>query len=231
MCKKYGWSKIPRIVWDMEKYDSYHFGCSWKNLNIRLTFLVVLVLNGSTYNHARREEERGFVSFYVVISFCQTHTYCDVFRIKHIRHSRCIWYPLRVSFTRVHRDDDDKRRLEIVCISQNSLTIHNLTLLSHLTSSQRDNCHHNGPSQGGLHVKWMHQRRLSKPQGLRCLKREAEGISARTSQEEEIRHRRTAQQEESRGRINCEWGHRRQPYVRQRARHLQAQKGSMTKWR
>ena len=76
------------------------------------------------------------------------------------------------------------------------LTIHNLTLLSHLTSSQRNNCHHNGPPQGGLHVKGTYQRRLSKPQRLRRLKREAGGITAQTVQEEEIRRRRTEQQEE-----------------------------------
>ena len=52
-----------------------------KDLNIRLTFLVVIVLPISTYNHARIKEERGFVVIYVVLRLCLTHPYCDLFRI------------------------------------------------------------------------------------------------------------------------------------------------------
>ena len=143
------------------------------------------------------------------------YPYCDVFRIKHTRHIRCRRHPVWVSCTRVQRDDDDKRRWERFCMSHNSLTIHNLTLLSHLTSSQRNNFRHNGPPQGGLRVKGTYWRRLSKPQGLCRLKREAEGITARAVQEEE-----------SRSRINCEWVHQCRPYVRQHTRHPQAQQGS-----
>ena len=122
---------------------------------------------------------------YVVLHLCQTHTYCDVLRIKNVRHIRCCRHPVWVSCTRVQRDDDKKKRWERVWIYHNYLKIYNPTLLSHLTSSQRDNCHHNGPPQGGLHVEGIYQRRLSKPQGLCRLKREAEGIAVRTAQEEE----------------------------------------------
>ena len=122
---------------------------------------------------------------YVVLRLCRTNPYCDVLCIKHIRHIRYCRHPVRVSCTRVQRDDDKKRRLERVCIYHKYLKINNPKLLSHLTSSHRDNCHHNGPPQGSLHVKGYYQRQVSKPQGLRRLKREAEGTAARMAQEEE----------------------------------------------